>query len=245
AAPLPSLSINNVSQAEGNSGTTAFNFTVTLSSASTSTVTVQYATADGTANAGSDYTATSGTLSFAPGAVQKTITVSVTGDATIEPDESFFVNLTTPVNATIAAGQGQGTIVNDDAALPPILPTVSINNISAAEGNSGSSPFSFTVALSAASTNTVTVQYATANGTATAGSDYQAASGTVTFAPGEIQKAVLISVLGDTSLEPDETFFVNLTAPTNATIGTGQGQGTIVNDDLGPDRYEVNDTVAA
>jgi hypothetical protein len=123
-------------------------------------------------------------------------------------------------------------------------PSVSIGDVALAEGNSGATQFSFTISLSAASTSTVTVPYATANGTATAGSDYTAASGTVTFAPGETQKTVVVEVLGDTTLEGSETFFVNLGAPTNATLGDGQGQGTIQNDELGPDIYEVNDTAA-
>jgi CSLREA domain-containing protein len=116
---LPTLSINNVSQNEGNSGTTPFVFTVTLSAASASTVTVNYATADGTATAPSDYAATSGTLTFAPGVTTQTITVNVVGDTTPEPNETFTVNLSTPANATIAAGTGTGTIVDDDAAPPP------------------------------------------------------------------------------------------------------------------------------
>ena len=102
--------------AEGNSGTTNAVFTVTLSAASTSTVTVDYATANGTATAGSDYTAGTGTLSFAAGTTSKTITVAVTGDTAVEPNETFVVNLTNAVGATIADAQGVGTITNDDTA---------------------------------------------------------------------------------------------------------------------------------
>jgi len=123
-------------------------------------------------------------------------------------------------------------------------PSVSIGDVALAEGNSGTTQFSFTVSLSAASTSTVTVPYATANGTATAGSDFAAASGTVTFAPGETQKTVTVDVLGDTTLEANETFLVNLGTPTNAALGDGQGQGTIQNDEIGPDIYEVNDAAA-
>jgi hypothetical protein len=226
---LPSLSINNVSANEGNSGTTPFTFTVTLSAASTSTVTVAYATADGTATAGSDYTATSGTLTFNPGVTTQTLTVQVIGDTIVEPNETFFVNLSAPSNATIATGQGTGTIVNDDA---PALPTLSINSVSANEGNSGTTPFTFTVTLSAASASTVTVNFATADGTATAGSDYTATSGVLTFTPGQTTQTVTVSVLGDTTVEPSETFFVNLSGASNATIAAGQGTGTIINDDV-------------
>jgi CSLREA domain-containing protein len=112
----PSLSINDVSVAEGNSGTTNLIFTVTLSAASNLTVNVNYATADGTATtlADNDYQAASGMLSFNPGETTKTITVLVNGDQKFERDETFFVNLTNPVNATISRSQGVGTILNDD-----------------------------------------------------------------------------------------------------------------------------------
>jgi uncharacterized repeat protein (TIGR01451 family) len=111
----PALSINSVSQPEGNIGTTPFNFVVTLTGASEVTATVQYATANGTAVAPGDYAATSGTLTFAPGVTTQPITVLVNGDTTFEAAETFAVNLNTPSNATIAAGSGTGTIQNDDA----------------------------------------------------------------------------------------------------------------------------------
>ena len=119
AAALPTLSIDNVSQNEGNVGTTPFVFTVTLSAASGSTVTVDFATANGSAAAPGDFAATSGTLTFAPGATSQTITVSVVGDTVPEPNETFVVNLSNAANATIAVAQGTGTIVNDDAVSPP------------------------------------------------------------------------------------------------------------------------------
>ena len=108
------LSINDVSVTEGNAGTTTANFTVTLTPTSSQTVTVQYATADGSATAGSDYVATSGTLTFPPGTATQPIAVTVNGDTQFEANENFFVNLSAPTNATIADAQGIGTIVNDD-----------------------------------------------------------------------------------------------------------------------------------
>jgi len=111
---IPSVAINDISILEGNSGTTNAVFTVTLSAASSQIVTVSYSTADGSATAGSDYAATSGIVTFNPGVTAKTITVLVNGDTIPEPNESFFVNLTSATNATIADGQGVGTIVNDD-----------------------------------------------------------------------------------------------------------------------------------
>ena len=229
--PTPSLSINDVSVAEGDSGTTPATFTVTLSAASGLTVTVNYATADNTATAGSDYQSTSGTLTFNPGETTKPVTVLVNGDTTFEQNETFFVNLCSPTNATILDGQGVGTITNDDP--PPPTPTLFISDVSIAEGNSGTSTATFTVTLSPASANTVTVDFATANGTATtAGNDYQSATGMLTFNPGDTSKPINVTINGDTLVEPDETFFVNLTNATGgAAIGDPQGQGTIQNDD--------------
>ena len=155
----PVLRINDVSKAEGNSGVTALTFTVTLPPASRGPVTVNYATANGSALAGSDYTATSGTLTFIAGQTSKTVTVNVIGNTMVEPNETFVVNLSSAVGATILDGQGVGTILNDD-------PMLRINDVSRGEGNSGVTPFTFTVSLAPASTRTVTVRYVTANGSA-------------------------------------------------------------------------------
>jgi hypothetical protein len=225
----PTLSISDVSTPEGNTGTHAITFTVSLSAASNQPITVAYATANGTAAAGSDYQAASGTLTFAPGETTKTITVAVLGDLVYEPNETFAVNLSGATNATIADGNGLGTIVNDDTY---VTPSISIGDVSKAEGRNGNTMFTFTVTLSAPSTTTVTVNYSTANGMATALEDYTAASGTLTFAPGETTKTITIKVKGDRKREADETFFVNLFgASSNATILDTQGIGTILNDD--------------
>jgi hypothetical protein len=110
-----SVSIGDVTVTEGNAGTSSALFAVTLSAASSSTVSVNYATANGTATAGSDYVATSGTLTFPPGTISQTITVVINGDTVAEPTETFFVNLSGALNAVVADGQGQGTILNDDS----------------------------------------------------------------------------------------------------------------------------------
>jgi hypothetical protein len=233
----PSLSINDVSAIEGNSGTTSFMFTVSLSNPGSQAITVNYATANGTATtADNDYSLTSGTLTFNPGETSKPITVLVNRDTKFEPDETFFVNLFSPVNATIGDTQGQGTITNDDA-----VPSISISDVTANEGNSGPTSFTFTVSLSNASYQTVTVNYATADGTATtANNDYLSNSGTLIFAPGEASESIIVTVNGDMLNEPDETFFVDLSAPTNATIADNQGKGTITNDDPLP-TLSIND----
>ncbi|MDE8652113.1 choice-of-anchor I family protein [Novosphingobium album (ex Liu et al. 2023)] len=121
AGALPALAIDSVSIAEGNSGETLLQFTVSLNTAAASTVTVDYATADGSATvAGNDYVATSGTLSFAPGETTKTITVTINGDTTVEANETLSVTLTNPAGAAIATAQGTGTITNDDFSLVAI-----------------------------------------------------------------------------------------------------------------------------
>jgi len=226
----PSISIGDVSVTEGNSGTTSAAFTVSLSGPSRDTVTVDYATGNGSATtADNDYQSTTGTLTFSPGQTSKTITVLVNGDTKVETDETFVVNLSNPANASITDGQGRGTILNDDTTSS--LPSLSINDVSLTEGNGGTKNFVFTVTLSAASAQTVTVSYATANGTATAGSDYNAASGALTFTPGQTSKTITVAVKGDKVKEPDETIFVNLSGATNATISKAQCVGTILNDD--------------
>ncbi|MBN9119030.1 MAG: carboxypeptidase regulatory-like domain-containing protein [Planctomycetes bacterium] len=224
----PTVAIGGVSRAEGNSGTTNFNFPVTLSGPSDQTVTVGYQTADGTATtADNDYTAASGTLTFAPGETAKTVTVQVTGDVGAESAETFTVALLNPAGASFGVNQATGTIQNDDSQV-----TLKIADVGLSEGNSGTTAFDFAVTLSQASSQTVTVGWATADGTATtADGDYTAASGTLTFAPGETAKTVTVQVAGDTTSEGDETFAVNLSNPSNASVTDGQGTGTVLDDD--------------
>ncbi|GAY17518.1 hypothetical protein MSZK_42440 [Mycobacterium sp. shizuoka-1] len=226
---LPSVSVADTSVTEGNSGTTNAGFVLTLSKASTKPVTVSYTTANGSATAGQDYTAASGTVTFAPGVTSQTVNVSVRGDTAVESDETFTVTLSSPSGATLGRATATGTVKNDDVAVQ--LPSVSIGSATAAEGNSGTTNMMFTVTLSKASTATVTLNYATANGSATAGQDYTARSGTVTFAPGVVSQTITVSVLGDTTVESNETFTVTLSNPSGATIATGSAVATITNDD--------------
>jgi hypothetical protein len=157
----------------------------------------------------------------------KTVTVQVNGDGRDEYDENFVVNLWAVENATLADGQGVGTILDDDA--PPAL---TINNASIAEGRTGVRFIVFTVSLSAASDRVISVNFATANGTATtANNDYVASSGTLTFAPGETTKTISVQVNGDKKKEGNETFVLNLSGAVNALLGDSQGVGTILNDD--------------
>jgi uncharacterized repeat protein (TIGR01451 family) len=226
----PSLSINDVAVSEGNNGTTPATFTVSLSAPSGFTITVDYATADNSANSSSDYQAANGTVTFNPGETSRQVTVLVNGDADFEQNESFFVNLGNAVNASIADGQGVGTINNDDP-LPP-TPNFFINDVSVNEGDGGTKAVDFTVTLTPASSQPVTVQYATADGTATAGADYRATNGTLSFNANETSKTISVNINGDTLVESDETFFVNLSNPSAGTnLGGPQGLGTIQNDD--------------
>jgi len=233
----PAISINDATVVEGDSGTTTASFIVSLSSPSGQTVTVDYATQDGTATAGSDYTATAGTLTFPPGTTVLPLPVSVNGDVAPETNETFFVNLSNPANATVADGQGLGTIADDDTGI-----VLFINDVTVTEGNAGTTTATFTVSLSSGVGQQVTVDYATANGTATAPADYLAAAGTLTFPPGSTTQNVSVTVNGDLLDEADETFFVNLSNPTNATIADGVGMGTITDDDA-PPALSIGDTV--
>ncbi len=226
---LPNLAINDVTAAEGNAGTTNFTFTVSLSApAGPGGVTFDIATANGTATAGVDYVANSLTGQTIPaGSSTYTFTVQVNGDTLNEATETFFVNVTNVVNAVVVDGQGVGTISNDDP-----LPGLSINDVTVAEGNSGTTNAVFTVTLDAASGQTVTVNYATADGTATQPADYTNTAGTLTFTPGQTTRTITVPVIGETIPEANETFFVNLSGATNATISDNQGVGTITNDDV-------------
>jgi len=205
----------------------SFAISVTRTNGSSGTVTIQYATADGTAKAPSDYTASSGTLTFNDGETSKGISVPIIDDATPEGSESLTLTLTNPTGGAVLGNLTMATLSIQDNEQP----TLSISDVSLVEANAGTTNATFTVTLSDSITNTVSVNYATANGTALLGSDYQPASGTLTFNPGETQKQINVLINGDTQSEPDETFFVNLSDPNHASISKAQGLGTIINDD--------------
>lgn len=229
--PQTVISITGATVVEGDTGTTNAVFTVNLSAACDQEVSVDYHTysseiSDADAIAGVDYVVKYGNLRFAPGETSQSISIAVIGDTLGELDESFYVDLTNASNAAISHPSAIGVIVNDDP------PAIRVLDVSSYEGNTGTKGFTFTVDLSVPSDQQVSVTYATANGTAIPGTDYQPTSGTVTFAPGETMKFITVPVFGDRVLELSESFFVNLSSPTNATIGDGQGVGTIVNDDL-------------
>jgi hypothetical protein len=223
----PTVSIRDATLTEGNTGTANATFTVILSNSTNVDVTVQYSTADITATAGSDYTATSGSVTIPAGQASKTFTVTVKGDRLPEPTETFGVNLSNPTNATIGDGQAIGTIVDNE-------PRVTISDVTKAEGRKrNSTSFTFTITLSAAYDQPVTLSYQTVNGTATTGDqDYVAKSGTITFAPGERVKTITITVKGDSKREANETFHLDLLdLSSNSLFTKNRGIGTILNED--------------
>ena len=212
----PVISIGNADTVtEG--GTASFEVTMAQSA---KTVTVQYATSDGTAQQPGDYTSTSGTLTFTPGQTTKTIDVVTKADDLDELDgETFTVTLSAPTNATLGTAAGTGTI--DDDTDPPVISIENADTVT--EG--GTASFEVTMAQSA---KTVTVQYATSDGTAQQPGDYTSTSGTLTFTPGQTTKTIDVVTKADDLDEQDgETFTVTLSAPTNATLGTATGTGTI------------------
>jgi hypothetical protein len=251
----PSLSISDVTLAEGNGANTTFNFIVTLAGGQTNQpVTVNFATANGPAPNGAtggavcggnvDYLTTSGTLTFDPGTTTRIIPVTVCGDLNVEPNETFFVNLTAPAgaNATISDNQGLGTINNDDGTLG----TISIGDVRIVEGNAGTSTATVTLNLTGnPNAQNVTVNFATSStgGTAQAGPDC-ATPGTdyvtntnggnpiVFTGAGNSTQTFTITICGDTRKEANEILFVNLSnAGGNATIADNQGFIIIIDDD--------------
>ncbi|MCD9185601.1 MAG: FG-GAP-like repeat-containing protein [Pyrinomonadaceae bacterium] len=335
----PGLAIANITSNEGNSGTTPFNFQVGLSAPSGKNVSVIYNTGGGTATPTSDYAPLQGVLNIPAGQTSASVTVNVIGDLIIEGNETFQVNLSEPVNASITTGRATATITNDDeggvialsnaiytstegnnfivnlvrtggngggasvrfrtssgtatpgqdynevstivtfapnetskaVAIPIQLdqtdegtetvnialdqpvnatigtpanavleiqdtdqpPSISIANATVIEGNSGTQTIKFVLSVSSPSKLPITVNYATANGTATAPSDYQQVSAQKILPAGTLTATIDISVVGDVIPEADENFFVNLTGATNATIDDGQAVGVIGNDDVG------------
>jgi hypothetical protein len=236
--PLPTLSINDVSVTEGITGAANITFNVTMSSASGKTVTVAWTTEDEEATHPSDFTAASGTLTFVPGDTSESIVVQVNGDATAELDEIFRVTLSSPSEATLGDALGVGTIVDDE-----LLPVIDIDEPNLTEGQSGAGTLGFSVTLSHPAAFPVTVDWSTAAGTATDGTDFEGGAGTVTFAPMDVSETVLVTVNGDTTYERDETVSVDLTDASGAPVGDTRGIGTITNDDPAPTLSVANASV--
>ena len=247
------LSINDVSIAEGQSGTSILNFTVTLSAASSLTVTANYATANGTATAPSDYTAIASTLlTFNPGDTIKTIAVTINGDISLEPDETFTVNLTSPTNATISKASGTGTIQNDDAAGGFFSFGPSTYSVNEATGL-----VTVTVVRTNIVTQAATVDYATDDTGASANCgalntllaaqrcDYTSVFGTLRFAANETQKTIDIPINLDAYTEGPETFTVKLSNPTGGAVLINPSSATVtINDSASPTPNAIDNTAS-
>ncbi|MEX0817458.1 MAG: Calx-beta domain-containing protein [Gaiellales bacterium] len=230
AAALPaeqaSLSVGDVLVTEGTGATTNAVFRVRLFAASSAPVTVSYATSNGGATTPADYAARAGALSFAPGETEKTVPVPVVSDALDEAHENFSFDLSGASGATLADAHAFATIADDDPEV-----TVSVGDASASEGDAAT----FTVSLSAASGKLITLEYASAGGSAAAGTDFAAAGGTFVFFPGERAKTVTVATLEDALVEGDETFSLSLLRPANVVLADAQGTGTIRDDDTASD----------
>ena len=235
----PALAIGDVTVTEGDAGTVQALFTVSLSAPSSFAVSVDYATGDGTAMAGSDYVAASGSVVFPPGVTAQTVAVDVMGDLIYELDESFTLNLSNPQNGDVLDGVGDGSILNDDG--PPQL---AIDDLQVIEGDAGLTAAELTVSLSGATEVAAAVDYATVAGTADEGADYQGGAGTLDFPVGTVTRTVQAQVIGDEDFEDDETFLVRLSAPVGATIADGEGEIVILNDDSRPPELAASKTDA-
>ena len=224
--PVPRLTARDATASEDAGELT---FEIVMTGESDSPATVDYATSDDTALAAADYEAISGTLTFVPGESSKTIAVPLLDDEVHEADETLFLTLASPDGATLptaADADATGTITNDDGE-----PTLAVADATASEDVG---KLAFVIAMTGASDRPATVDYATSDGTATATQDYVATAGTLTFAPGEASKAIVVRVLGDTLPEPDETLQMTLSNAAGAAVADGVGMGTIQDDDETP-----------
>ncbi len=246
AASGITISINDVAQAEGDSGTPIFAFTISLSApAPAGGVTLDVAVAPGTASAGIDYVTTGVTgITIAAGTMSTTVNITARGDTTVEPDETFFVNLTNVVGATVLDGQGQGTINNDDVVSETQTLTITAN-VTRAELNSGVNPFTFTITRTGGTTGTLNYSGSFAFGAGVNGADFISGNAPVFFSGqipvGQTSRTLVPNIAGDTTIEANETFTITLETATNAAPGVttvigaaNVGTGTILNDDAGP-----------
>jgi chitinase len=228
AASLPEVSIGNAAVVEGDLRSRQLRFTVTLSQPSTSAATVWFATAPGTAAAGTDFVTNAGLVTIPAGATSAVVGIDVKGDRQVEANETFTVKLLTPGGARLGRTIGTGTILTDDNPTNPAV-RLSIGNAALVEGHTGTRALRFVVSLSAASPTPVTVHYATANKTAS-GADYVQTTGIATIPARATSTVVNISVKGDFNLEATELFLVKLSLPTGATLQKATGTGSILDD---------------
>lgn len=237
---LPGLSVEDATVVEGTGASVETQIVVTLSKPAEQPVQVSYATEPDTAGEGTDFTPVADTLSFAPGVTRQTLKIPVLGDALHEKVESFRLQLSAPVGATLADGTGVVLIEDDDP-----LPSVSIADLTLDEGDEGVTLARLTLTLSAPSGTEAEVTWATADGTAAEGEDYQERSGTVSFPAGTLTAVRAVPIVGDRRDEDDETFFVRLANPVHVQIADGEAQVTIRDDEAETPRLTVADAEVA
>jgi hypothetical protein len=219
------LSVTDPSSAEGNAGLREMVFTVMVSAASPSPIAFDWETVAVSATAGVDFEAASGRVTLPPNAASVPVSILIKGDTTAETNERLIVRLSNAAGATIADSDGIGTIADDDGL------KVSAGDRTVREGNSGYTQLETVVSLSSPASGIVTVAYSTEGGTAESGVDFVESAGSVVFFPGEKEKSIFTSVVGDTQQEPYERFVVHLVSAEGASLGDDEGQATIANDD--------------
>lgn len=221
---LPAMGISDAAKPEASS-VSGLEFTIYLDASIGTTASVSWATSNDTALAGSDYTATSGVATVIAGSTSVTVRVNGKTDTLYEINETFWVVLSNPVNATLAEALGRGTVANDDPA-----PVAGVADSSRTEGEN----FVFSCYLNTSSSVPAIVSFSTSNLTATAGSDYDANSGTVTFPPGVTLQSFVVTNRQDAFDESDELFRVKIAAVADCTIGNGEADADIYDDDPEP-----------
>ncbi|MCI0744751.1 MAG: hypothetical protein L0Y58_05020 [Verrucomicrobia subdivision 3 bacterium] len=224
--PVIYLADASTSAVEASAASTGIVFNVLLSGPSGQTITVGYFTADATAFGGVDYVATNGTLTIPSGVTNALIHVLPIDDDLDEPTRVFHLSLTNAVNAVIINPPAVGAILDDD---PP--PVISISDAVVVEGDTGTTNAIFELTMSKVAIENATLVYSISNGTADSTNDFVSAGGTRVFPAGTTNQTITVAVRGNTVNEPDETFYVNIYPPLNATLERTRATGTILNDD--------------
>ncbi len=240
------LFVSNPTLVEGNAGTKLARFDIALSRPAQSGITLAYQTADGSATAGEDYQATSGTLAIAAGQTGASVYVPVTGDARIEGSEQFSLLVTAAPGIFATITPGLATVLDDDAG--GALPTISLAGASQVEGTSSSDPFylTYTVTLSQPAATAVSFGYRLVSGTGFEDVDVYGVNSTTSFAPGETSKTILVRIDADAVPEPDQAVTVELFDAEGAAFSGGkptlQATAFVLDDDGSGDKLALTIT---
>ncbi|MEA3404160.1 MAG: Calx-beta domain-containing protein [Pseudomonadota bacterium] len=222
ADPDPTLPTISISNTQALHTETSVEIVVALSEISDKIVTVNYATLDGSALDSTDYIAQSGTIEFAVGEINKTIVIELVASRDTSTSKNFLVDISNPVNATLETSQSNITLLDSDETVLPSILIADTQTIDSAQS------VEVGLTLSAASTEVISVNYATADGTALAATDYITATGTVEFAVGETSKTITIELVYGRDTSSTKTFVINLSDPINATIADTEASITLL-----------------